>query len=161
MLRVRSPAAAVKFNGPLPAPGVEPDRQFQGKDILSALRDPSEPGADAVFLEYNRFGLPHHTRWGFTPIRCIRTRRHKLAVYLLDRTDELYDLEADPDELQNRIDDPAGAEVRDELHDRLLRWMDERIDPYRGNGWWRRPWREGKVMPPDHNPPFAPPRSPG
>lgn len=138
--------------------GVEPDEQFHGAAMDDMLIDPEHPGREAVFLEYNRFGLPHHTRWGFTPVRCVRTRRHKLALYLLDETDELYDLEEDPDELENRIDDPALAKVRNELHDLLLEWMDRRVDPFRGNGWWSRPWRKKKVMPPGHAPAYGMPR---
>jgi len=31
--------------------------------------------------------------------------------------------------------------VRDRLHDRLLDWMNETRDPFRGYYWERRPWR--------------------
>ena len=74
------------------------------------------------------------------PIRCVRTGRYKLAVNLLD-TDELYDLDEDPGEMKNLIGEPALAHVRDELHDRLLAWQEQRRDPFRGRGWWHRPWR--------------------
>jgi len=125
--------------------------QFQGVDITPVLKKPDASVQDATFIEFNRFELPQHTRWGFTPIRCIRTNRYKLAINLLDM-DELYDLEEDPGEIVNRIDDPALAKLRDELHDRLLTWMDTRIDPLRGNGWWQRPWRPAKIMPPNYSP---------
>ena len=111
------------------------------------LADPAERVAEEVFLEYNRFGLPHDNRWGFVPIRCIRTGRYKLVLNLLDR-DELYDLAEDPGEITNRIDDPALEEVRNRLHDRLLEWMDDRLDPLRGQGWWARPWRPGHDLDP-------------
>ena len=124
--------------------GVEPHPQFQAAEATALLADPLAEITDAAFLEYNRFGLPHSHWWGCMPIRCIRTRRYKLAVNLLD-TDELYDLAEDPGEMVNRINDPALAPVRNELHDRLLAWQEQRRDPFRGRGWWNRPWR------PDHD----------
>jgi uncharacterized sulfatase len=130
---------------------VDSPAAFQGRDARSLLAEPSRPIRDEVYLEYFRFGLPHHTRWGFQPIKCIRTKRYKLVLNLLD-TDELYDLQADPGESVNRIDDLKLATVRNDLHDRLLAWMDARLDPLRGNGWWQRPWRPDKVMPPRYDP---------
>ncbi len=120
--------------------GVQAPRQFQGGEVLPLFVNPAARAADAVFVEYNRFGLPHSHWWGCMPIRCIRTQRYKLAINLLD-VDELYDLAEDPGEVHNRIDDPALAEVRGELHDRLLAWQERQRDPFRGRGWWRRPWR--------------------
>ncbi len=120
--------------------GVAPHPQFQGRSILPVLADPARQVDDAVFLEYGRFGISHDNHWGFMPIRVIRTQRHKLVLNLCD-LDELYDLAEDPGEIHNRIDDPRLAEVRNRLHDRLLAWMDERMDPLRGQGWYARCWR--------------------
>lgn len=57
----------------------------------------------------------------------IRTLGHKL-VLRTSGGDELYDLALDPHELDNRIADPALAEVRAALSDRLLRWLIETSD---------------------------------
>jgi hypothetical protein len=43
--------------------------------------------------------------------------------------DELYDLEADPGEIVNRIDDPAMAQTLRRLRRRLVEWMQETDDP--------------------------------
>jgi len=52
-------------------------------------------------------------------------------VYNGPDIDELYDLEADPDELQNLIDHPEYADARREMRERLIEWMDETADPNR------------------------------
>lgn len=49
----------------------------------------------------------------------VRTRTHKF-VYNSSDICELYDLEEDPYELQNRIDDPACEPVKEDLKERLL-----------------------------------------
>src|SRR5690606_18532859 len=54
------------------------------------------------------------------PQRMIRTERYKLVVNPPD-VNELYDLETDPDELVNQIDNPAYREVRDRLYTLLYR----------------------------------------
>ena len=78
-------------------------------------------------------------------MRCLVNQRYKLVINLL-HSDEFYDLETDPAELENRIDDPAYASIRDALHDQLLDWMNAKRDPFRGPVWERRPWRETRRL---------------
>jgi arylsulfatase A-like enzyme len=56
-----------------------------------------------------------------------RTTRYKYVRRLLE-TDEFYDLEDDPQELYNRIHDPAFMGVISELKDRLLAFYQETCD---------------------------------
>jgi arylsulfatase A-like enzyme len=51
----------------------------------------------------------------------LRTREWKLIIRSAGK-EELYDLENDPQELYNHIDDPALSEVRNNLRERLLHW---------------------------------------
>ncbi len=51
----------------------------------------------------------------------VRTREWKLVIRSAGK-EELYDLKNDPQELYNRVDDPALLEVRRELQERLLHW---------------------------------------
>jgi hypothetical protein len=49
----------------------------------------------------------------------VRTRTHKCTFELESGAGELYDLVNDPEEMENRFDDPAYAKVRAELHDMM------------------------------------------
>jgi len=56
-------------------------------------------------------------------------------------SDELYDMQDDPEEMENLIESPAHVAIRDALHDKLIEWMNRSRDPFRGYYWQRRPWR--------------------
>jgi len=58
-------------------------------------------------------------------LRTVRTRRHKLTLELNSGAGELYDLDLDPDEMDNRFDDPAYAGVRRELADMIASRPDD------------------------------------
>ncbi|MCX7015874.1 MAG: sulfatase-like hydrolase/transferase, partial [Candidatus Sumerlaeota bacterium] len=82
------------------------------------------PGRDEAFCEYDGDGV-------LAPCRMIQRGRYKLS-YAYGQKSELFDLEADPDEMHNLIDSPRHAAIRDELLTRLLEtWdpaeMDRRI----------------------------------
>lgn len=60
----------------------------------------------------------------------IRTRTHKLIIRTHEK-DELYDLQADPNETRNLIDNPDYAGIENELRLRMLQWYLETSDnPY-------------------------------
>ena len=120
--------------------GFEVPKSLEGGSMLATFRDPRVRPRDEIFLEYGRYEVDHDGFGGFQPIRCVFDGRYKLSIHLLT-TDELYDLEADPGELQNLIDSKAHAAQRNRLHDKLLDWMDRTRDPFRGYYWGRRAWR--------------------
>ena len=66
--------------------------------------------------------------------------RYKLSINLMTG-DELYDLQNDPVEMNNLILSEQHASLRNQLHDRLLDWMNASRDPFRGYYWGHRPWR--------------------
>ncbi len=119
-------------------------KPLEGKSILPTVRDPRVRPKEAVFMEFGRFEVDHDGMGGFQPIRAVFDGRYKLAVNLLD-TDELYDLETDPDEMHNLIGSPAHAGRRNQLHDLVVDWMNRTRDPFRGYYWERRPWRPDKA----------------
>jgi uncharacterized sulfatase len=55
-------------------------------------------------------------------------------------SDELYDVVSDPGEMNNRIDDPVLADIRNTLHEEILRWMARTRDPFACWLWQARPW---------------------
>lgn len=120
--------------------GLPPAPIIEGQSMMPLLTDADAPFRSEVFIEFGRFTLPHDGYAGFQPFRACVTAEHKLCINLLD-TDELYDLRNDPEELVNLIDSPEYAELRNAMHDRILAWMDETRDPFRGYHWARRPWR--------------------
>ncbi len=112
---------------------------LQGRSLLPQIRRPETAVNDRIFIEFNRFELDHDGFGAFAPIRCVFDGRFKFVINLLD-TDELYDLDRDPTELRNLINDPEYADRRAKLHLSLLDWMNRTRDPLRGPHWKRRPW---------------------
>jgi arylsulfatase A-like enzyme len=124
--------------------GYEAPKWLQGTSLIATLKNPDVRPNDAVFIEFSRFEVDHDGYGGFRPIRCVMDGRHKLVINLLD-SDELYDLQKDPDELVNLIGSAEYAEVRNQLHDRLMQWINDSRDPFRGYGWECRHWRSDRV----------------
>ncbi len=96
--------------------GAETPDTFVGKNILEPT------GREDIFATYsgNQFG-------GYSQ-RMVRDRRWKL-IWNLTAINELYDLESDPGELSNRIDDPAAAPELARLKERMISWLEEVDDP--------------------------------
>jgi len=120
--------------------GLPEPNLLEGESILELLSHPEAEKARDAFMEFGRYEIDHDGFGGFQLIRAVCDGHYKFVVNLLT-TDELYDLEQDPYEMKNRIEDPAYQVIRDRLHDRLLAWMNDTRDPFRGYYWERRPWR--------------------
>lgn len=120
--------------------GLPQPKSLEGRSMLRTFRSPDVKAGDAVFMEFGRYETDHDGFGGFQPIRAVCDGRHKLVINLLT-SDELYDLQSDPQEMTNLIASPEYATVRNALHDRILEWMNQTRDPFRGYHWERRPWR--------------------
>jgi N-acetylglucosamine-6-sulfatase len=94
---------------------VTPGRIVDGVSLLELMKTGRWPVVrDDIVVEGGPFDKPSQEFTG------LRTPRYQFSVYG-NGEQELYDLEADPYELENRAGDPAYAEVRAELAERLER----------------------------------------
>lgn len=124
--------------------GFQKPMMLQGESLLGLTEN--SPARRDVFIEFGRYETDHDGFGGFQPMRCIYDGRYKLVLNLLSE-DELYDLERDPYEMENRIGDETLREVRGALLDRLLEHMNQIRDPFRGYYWEARPWNRQAVRP--------------
>jgi len=92
---------------------------MQGRSLVPLLRDRPDANAEhrsAVRCEYYHALDPtSRPDTEVTFATMLRTDRYKLVVYHGHETGELFDLEADPHEFDNRWDDPDYRDVRDDL----------------------------------------------
>ena len=136
--------------------GIEPGYDHFGRSLTALIGGADDEHRAAVFCEGGRlFGEeqakekespayddPSVLYWPRAQMQKSESGAHSKAtmcrtrdfkyVRRLYETDELYDLRRDPGELQNRIDDPAYAEVLSQLRERMLTWYQATCDvvPY-------------------------------
>lgn len=134
----------------LEALGVECPDRVQGESFCALLDGKPHTPRTEIFTE-----LTYHDF--YNPMRSIRTEQHKLianfssapafsnpsqtylpATVTVEPADpayayhphlELYDLDSDPHEWKNLIDDPASASIKKDLAQRLHAWMQQTQDP--------------------------------
>ncbi|HEV2528265.1 MAG TPA: sulfatase-like hydrolase/transferase [Thermomicrobiales bacterium] len=104
--------------------GINPPRTFQGDDLLPLARgDDDARDRGWAICQYLNSGHPYDPP---VLVTMLRTDRYKLIVLHgppatdRPREGELYDLDADPDELVNLWDEPESAPIRVELERRLI-----------------------------------------
>lgn len=85
-----------------------------------------EDWPDSVYCE------SHGEVWGYSSQRMVRTKRWKY-VYTPHDMDELYDLEEDPGEMKNLINNADYADVLENMKGRLIGWNDATNDMFQ----WR------------------------
>ena len=90
-------------------------------------------------MEFGRYEVDHDGFGGYQPLRGAYDGRYKMVLNLMT-SDELYDLENDPQEMVNLIGNPEYDEVKKRLHQAILDNMYETRDPFRGYYWEDRPW---------------------
>lgn len=96
-----------------------PAAELPGRSFLDlCVGQPITDWPQVVFGEYG-------------DLRMARTRRYKLIERYGRGVDELFDLEADPREVLNRIDDPALASLREELSSAIAEYFARFEDPSR------------------------------
>ena len=100
--------------------GIEPDPSLQALSLLPALNGETWAGRDLVFAEH-----PADGNYAGAYMTMIRDQRYKLVHFLGADYGQLFDLEADPGEIDNRWDDAELAGVKRDLLKALLDWRIE------------------------------------
>lgn len=104
------------------------DRWLEGESLRPLLHGTGELDRTAVMCEAD-FGFVEASNYLPDPgdkrrhrATMLRTERHK---YILSEIGPnlLYDLEEDPSEFHDRIDDPALASVQHDLHEQMFEWF--------------------------------------
>jgi arylsulfatase A-like enzyme len=86
-------------------------------------------GKESRPFAYNEWDL-NASRCGVAlELRTVRTKSHKLTLELLSGAGELYDLVGDPQEMDNRFDDPGLQKVQRELTDMIRSRPDDALQP--------------------------------
>lgn len=99
-------------------PATDGAARLPGRSFAAALRSGQESTTGPVVV-YDEYG----------PVRMIRAGRYKLVYRMPYGPHELYDLDTDPQEVYNRIQDPALQEVKYQLGKQLLRWFQDHSLP--------------------------------
>lgn len=107
--------------------GIEPSPDLTGRSIAPFLRGETPEGwTDTFYTQMNGVELYYSQR-------VVATKEYKYVYNGFD-FDELYDLRTDPHEMRNVAEDPAYADVKRELVQRMWRFaaaQDDRIfNPY-------------------------------
>jgi len=104
--------------------GVTDSVPRQGRSLVPLFEGANVPWRSSILLEYYTDQVfPRMLTMGY---QAVRTERHKYIHYLeLTGADELYDLQADPFEMNNIIATEAGVRVLPDLKAELARLQNE------------------------------------
>ncbi len=97
----------------LRAAGLPVPPAMQGVDQSPVFADPGASARDHLIVEHRHQPTTIH-------LRTLVTATHKLTVYYQQDYGELYDLQADPGEVNNLWSEPSARDLRETLTRRLL-----------------------------------------
>jgi arylsulfatase A-like enzyme len=99
--------------------GVSAPKQMQGADLSSLVTGQARKGPDSAFFQIFGPYMGDATPEGW---RGVRTNRFTYARFR-SKPWVLYDLQADPSELNNLVDDPAARSLLAEMDNKVEAWM--------------------------------------
>jgi N-acetylglucosamine-6-sulfatase len=104
--------------------GLTPAATLQGRSLVPIFENAARDWRSSFLVEYfSDTVFPRIRNMGYV---AVRTTRHKYIQYNeLENMNELYDLEADPHEEHNLIDEPEARPTRDRMHAELQRLLAE------------------------------------
>ncbi len=96
--------------------GIEIPADMQGESFRKLVSGKTSEWRDAVYYTYYEYPSVHMVKRHYG----VATERYKLMHFYYDIDEwEMYDLQTDPSEMKNIYDDPAYADVQEELHAKL------------------------------------------
>lgn len=105
--------------------GIEIPEEMQGRSLTPLLAQQNDNWRDQLYYHYYEYPGEHAVKRHYG----IRTDRYKLIHFYYDIDEwELYDLENDPQEMNNVYDNSDYTEIRDSLHQEL-----EKLREYYGD----------------------------
>lgn len=102
---------------------------LQGVDLSDAIYGNNHMSPDSVFI-MNIVSVDEACRQGIGEWRGVRTKRYTYACLLGGKEWMLYDNINDPYQLINLIDDPSYSKVKEQLKDRLRKWLVKTDDEF-------------------------------
>jgi arylsulfatase A-like enzyme len=97
--------------------GVEIPKDIQGESFRKLVNGEASEWRDAIYYTYYEFPGEHHVKRHYG----VRTDRYKLIHFYYDVDIwELYDLEKDPSEMTNEYTNLEYANVKEDMHKRLV-----------------------------------------
>jgi len=112
--------------------GIKPPAKMQGADLSGVILGKSDKAPNSAFFQI--FG-PFQGDGTDDGWRGVRTSRYLYARYET-KPWLLYDLEKDPFEMHNLVDDPGSQGLLKEMESRLTAWMNQTGDS------WKYDWHE-------------------
>jgi arylsulfatase A-like enzyme len=112
--------------------GMPIPERVQGRSLLPLLTGEKtvHDFREGVYCEYyNSNPIRTEPEWQHAYATMWRTRQHKIVVYHGDELGELYDLEKDPNEFENRWNDPDYRDIRCDLMKRCFDARAFTMDP--------------------------------
>jgi arylsulfatase A-like enzyme len=106
--------------------GGKPGAQIQGRSLVPLMKGAARKWRESFLVEYfNESAWPWIVGMSY---KAVRTERAKLVHWVhREGVDELYDLEKDPYEIENRIGDPACTKLKTSLQKELRKLVAESV----------------------------------
>ena len=96
--------------------GVNIPEEMQGESFRELANGSSDEWRDAVYYTYYEYPSVHMVKRHYG----VSTDRYKLIHFYYDIDEwEMYDLEQDPNEMNNIYDDPSYGEIKAQMHQKL------------------------------------------
>lgn len=97
--------------------GIKIPSEMQGESFRNLVNGKSNEWREAVYYTYYEYPAVHMVKRHYG----VATDRYKLMHFYYDVNEwEMYDLKKDPNEMNNIYEEPEYAEVRTDLHQKLL-----------------------------------------